>query len=899
MIEPRQRSLAEVLADPTRIAALRATGLLDTPAEQAFDRLGKLAIRFLRVPVCLVSLVEFDRQFFKCCLGLPEPWASRRQTPIHFSFCQHVVCASQPIIIEDARNHPLVRDNPAIQELGVEAYLGIPLQMPDGQVLGSFCAIDHKPRSWSEDDVDVMTNLAASVISEISLRHTAISALQASEAELLHRNADLLTANDQLAIAQMVAVELAARADGARREAEKAVLALRESEERFRFLANSAPALIWMSGPGKLCTWFNDQWLEFTGRTLDEVLGDGWVEDVHPEDREHCHETYVRSFEARQPFEMEYRLRHSNGNWRWIFNRGRPRFDSSGTFLGYIGSCVDVHARREAEEALRKLNQTLSLQVAERTHDLSEARDAAGGANRAKSEFLANMSHEIRTPINGIVGMTELLFRTRLSSEQQHYLELVRQSADSLLSLISDILDFSKVEARKLELFPVEFDLRDSFAMALQGLSQRAAEKGVELAFRVDPRVPPCLVGDPGRLHQILVNLSGNAIKFTDDGEIVVDVTLDEETEAEVLLHVQVRDTGSGIPKEKLQTIFEPFTQADSSARRRFGGSGLGLSICRQLTGLMGGSIWMDSETGVGTTVHFTARVGVARDAKPGLPAPPKCLRNLRVLIVDDHATSRAILDEMLRVWKMRPVSAENGSEALEILERPTPDPVRLLLLDLMMPGMDGEQVAREVRRHWGDAAPKLVILSSLGQLLSNWKLGELGISQVVTKPVRPSQLLEAMARSLNAEPGITPHPTEPPSAAPDHPLRVLLAEDNAVNRLVAVKLLEDRGHSVVAVEDGARALQMLEDQPFDAVLMDIQMPNVDGITAAQEIRERERVTGRPRLPIVALTADAMLADRERCLCAGMDAYVAKPVRSAELYAALEQAVCAPAEVTA
>ena len=683
----------------------------------------------------------------------------------------------------------------------------------------------------------------------------------------------------------------------ARKESEKR---LARSERNLQAIVESAPVAMVMVEPSGNIELFNAEAERIFGYTRDEVFNRP-VEMLLPERYRVAHAniraSYFQSPEARvMGAGRELFARRKDGSELPV-EIGLTPVEMEGETWA-LSTIVDISARKKSEQAMLDLNQSLSQQVEERTRDLLLARDAAEAASQAKSEFLANMSHEIRTPMNGVIGMSELLSRTGLVPEQRRYLDLVRQSADSLLVLINDILDFSKIEAGKLELFPVEFDLRETLGVTLQSLGYRAAEKGVELAYRVAPEIPPSLVGDSGRLRQIVVNLVGNAIKFTDSGEIVAEATLQSRENGHAMFHFLVRDTGCGVPSEKLETIFQPFTQADSSARRRFGGTGLGLSISRQLAELMHGRMWMESKTGIGTTVHFTARLGVGAGNGTTYWAPPRSLYDLRVLVVDDNTTNRLILAEMLRYWKMRPFLAQSGAEALELLEVQNSrgegqgaDPVRLILLDMVMPGMDGEKLAGEIHARWGIHAPKMLILSSLGQLIPGSKLTELGVGQMLTKPVPPSQLLDAIARTFGTSSG-DPQPDQATLTLAERSLRVLLAEDNAVNRLVAVRLLEDRGHSVVAVEDGSRALRAVQEESFDVVLMDVQMPEMDGITAAKGIRNLEKAgTLRRRIPIVALTADAMPSDRERCLLAGMDGYVSKPVRSAELYAALEQTV--------
>jgi PAS domain S-box-containing protein len=648
-------------------------------------------------------------------------------------------------------------------------------------------------------------------------------------------------------------------------------------EKRFQYVARAINDTIWdWDLVTQSMTW--NSGIETTFRYISDQVGPGaaWrSERVHPEDRERVEQTLQAAIAGGgETWSAEYRFQRGDGRYAYVLDRGYVMHDNSGRAVRMIGAMMDITARKQVER------------------ETQLAKEAAEAANRAKSEFLANMSHEIRTPMNGVLGMTDLLLDTELNSEQREYAGMARTSAESLLTIINDVLNFSKIEAGKLELESIDFKLRSCIEPTLKALALRAHQKGLELTCNIEADVPDALVGDPGRLRQILVNLLGNSLKFTEKGEINLTVKRESGDGAGATLRFSVQDTGIGIPVEEQARVFEAFTQADGSTTRRFGGTGLGLTISRQLVQLMGGRIWVESVPGEGSTFHFTARFGISPDGGPSVSLEKAQLQGMRVLVVDDNVTNRRILGSLLAGWGMTPMLAGNGPEALAALAqtREAQGPVKLVLTDASMPDMDGFRLAEEIRKDPALSATPILLLTSAGECGDAARCRALGLEGYLTKPVSQSELLEAVLRVAGTKP-----PAVKPVLVTRHFLReerrslhILLAEDNAVNQLLTLRILERHGHSVATVSNGRAALERIQKETFDLILMDVQMPEMDGFEATAAVRKQEEGTGK-HLPIIAMTAHAMEGDRERCLAAGMDGYVAKPIHGEDLIDAIDR----------
>ena len=729
-------------------------------------------------------------------------------------------------------------------------------------------------KKWSDDEIGFLFDRFNEMLGQIQERDIALQqARESLELRVQERTVDL-----KKEIVQKTAAQ------------EKLQRSLKELED-LKF-ALDQHAIVGRTDERGIITFANDKFCSVSQYSREELLGQ---DHRILNSKYHSKEFFAglwKTIKSGEVWKGEIKNRAKDGSFYWVDSTIVPFRDGLGKPKQFIVIRMDITGLKRIEEELRA------------------AKDAAEGASRAKSEFLANMSHEIRTPMNGIIGMTELALDTQLTVEQREYLNMVKTSAASLLTLINDILDFSKIEAGKLDLDVADFSLRQSIGETLKALGFRAHQKGLELAWRVAQDVPDYLAGDASRVRQVLVNLVGNAVKFTERGEVVVEIERDPTSTGEiVVLHFCVRDTGIGIAKEKHGMVFGAFTQADSSTTRKYGGTGLGLAITRRLVDLMGGKLWLESEQGVGSAFHFTIRFEPASAQPAPFYQDPKILSHASILVVDDNETNRIILVEMLGRWGMQVATAKDAREALEILGRAGSQAPRFaaVISDLQMPHMDGFEFVENIRKSAQFGRIPVLMLSSSAQQGEHERCRQLGISAHLAKPIQPSELLDAILSALSlhaSEPseahGKTQDETQEvlPQSNWRQGMKVLLAEDNAVNRTLATRLLQKHGHTVVVVENGRQALEALERETVDLVLMDVQMPEMDGLEATAAIREKEKKTG-DHLPIIALTAHAMKGDREKCLAAGTDDYLTKPIRTADLFAAVERLTHAKTIATA
>ena len=807
-----------------RLAALYGLRLLDTAPDERFDRVTRLAARLLNVPMATISLVDRDRQFNLSNYGL-----ELKEHPRKHSFCAHAILEKKALLVPDTSVDPRFADNPLVAgPPHVRFYFGEPLATPDGSLVGTLCVYDLTPRVPSEDEMEALHDLA----------------------ELAEKE---LTREDARSVFEMQ---------------KQAQTMVRLSDSRFREVVDIPGKFVWECDlKGKLL-YVSEQAADLLGRPVQELRGTGLIDHAVPEDLEDARAKFRAALEKHERFhDLEFRCEPREGDLLWLSARGAPMQGLDGGVVGYRGFCEDVTARRNIQE------------------ELIAARDVAESANRSKSEFLANMSHEIRTPMNAVVGMTGLLLGTDLNVEQRNYAQTIRQSADTLLTIISDILDFSKIESGKMELENHPFELAVLAEESVDVVALQAAEKGLELYYQIEPGLHAGYFGDITRLRQILANLLSNAVRFTSEGEISVQISPAHDEAHGDWVQFSVLDTGIGIPADKIGRLFQSFSQVDASTTRKFGGTGLGLAISRKLAELMSGKIWVESVEGRGSAFHVTVPLQAAPPPKPLVPNP--VLRGKSLLVVTAHPGVRHGIQNLAEGWGMQVTPAGSGTEAMK--KARAGQVFDVILIEENLPDQPGKNLVQELFRVRGFSHLPFLLLTSLRQQAAYGQNLPPGFLASLSKPVHFTQLHNVLAGSIRGE-KITSNLMNTTGRIDGgfgqrRPLRLLLAEDNVINQKVATRILSQMGYRPDVVQNGVEVLQALERQNYDVILMDVQMPEMDGLEATRRIRER--YTG-PRRPwIIAMTANAMDIDQKNCFEAGMDGYLSKPVRIEALEAEL------------
>ena len=847
------------LHDPERLKALQTTGLLDSELERDFDRLAELTAQLLHAPLVFINFVDADRHYFKCMHGVEEGTLSRSfQNPLT-SYCQYVILVDELYLINDVETEPLVNPLEKENALGMRAYMGTPLHTPDQQVIGTLCAAHQSPHTWTDTEKRILKDMSELVMKEIALRFYG-NRYKSMEQILIRRTFEL-----------------------------------EEWQQRLQFALKAAHIGLYDWDLTTNAIHLSDELLVQIGESSvpEHIPPEALFSRIHPEDAPGIEET-LNAYLARKIGQLNvgFRMQHKNGDYRWIISRGQGTWDDDGTPLRLIGIHVDITEQKQRIDFKRQRD-TLAQLVEEQTTALRHANIKLEEKNKellyaseVKSQFLATMSHEIRTPMNGVIGFTSLLLDSDLNYEQRDYVATIRSSGDALLDIINDILDFSKIETGNIELDAYSFVVHQIIEEAIDTITLQAYKKGLEIVTIVEPDVPNIVLGDGRRLKQILVNLLANAVKFTHQGHIIIkaSITSDAYLVSEpITLHFSVQDTGIGIPEEKLEEIFDSFTQADPSTSRRYGGNGLGLSISKALCSIMGGTIWVESEEHSGSTFHFTAVFNATEESTSDSHSSRWLeLQDKRVLVA---SISKAHKAQLLIECPQQGLTCHviSSDHELMVLHETKKMAFDVLMIDPHYSDLP-EQEMKTILSRWAEHIP-IIIINDIGATTSPFAVHS---TCILHKPIKRRALfnmLEQSIRKNNHTHGTKPSLAQNPEALPHHELRILIAEDNHINQKLMDRFLQLLGYKGDIVENGQEVLTALQRQPYDVILMDVNMPVMDGIETTKILRTTPGLYS--NIHIIGITADLEVKERNRCNQAGMNDFISKPMKLADLESAL------------